>query len=204
MNRPLFNIMFLKMEKLLLVLFAYLLGSVLFGEIIARIKGVNLREIGSGNVGATNVGRALGRKYAALVFFLDMLKGFIPLYLAVSFYGMESAAVALVGTASVLGHMYPIFARFRGGKGVATAFGVVLALSGELAFFVLLIWGGVLLWKRYVSLASMSAAVSAPVLLLFGNFPDHVILMSLVIAALIVYKHRPNIERLLRGEEPRI
>jgi len=142
------------MEKILLVLFAYLLGSVLFGEIIARIRGVDLRRIGSGNVGATNVGRALGRKYAALVFLLDMLKGFVPTALALSFYGMESRTVALAGVAAVLGHMYPVFAGFKGGKGVATAFGVLLALSRELALMVLLVWGGVLLWKRYPTVSS--------------------------------------------------
>lgn len=192
------------MEKFLLVLFSYLLGSVLFGELIARAKGINLREVGSGNVGATNVGRALGKKYAALVFFLDMLKGFIPTALALSFYGIESQTVAFVGVACVVGHMYPVFTRFKGGKGVATAFGVVLALSRELAFLVLLLWGALLLWKRYVSLASVTGALGAPVLMLFGNYPDHVVLMALIIAALIVYKHRPNLERLLRGEELRI
>jgi len=192
------------MEKILLVLFAYLLGSVLFGEIIARIRGVDLRRIGSGNVGATNVGRALGRKYAALVFLLDMLKGFVPTALALSFYGMESRTVALAGVAAVLGHMYPVFAGFKGGKGVATAFGVLLALSRELALMVLLVWGGVLLWKRYVSLASMTGALSAPVFMLFGNFPDSLVLMSVVLCALIIYRHRSNIERLVRGEEPRI
>lgn len=192
------------MEKLLLVIFAYLFGSVLFGELIAKLKGVNLREVGSGNVGATNVSRALGKKYGAFVFFLDMLKGFIPTYLAVSYYGIGSKAVMFVGLASVLGHMFSIFDRFRGGKGVATAFGVVLAISYKLALFLLILWAGVLYWKRIVSVASISVAILTPPLFLILGYPSHVFLMAVLIAILIVYKHRSNVERLLRGEEPRI
>ena len=192
------------MEKLLLVVFAYLLGSVLFGDLIAKMKGVNLREVGSGNVGATNVSRALGKKFGILVFFLDMLKGFIPVYLAVSFYGIESKAVMFVGIASVLGHMFSVFDNFKGGKGVATAFGVVLALSFKIALLALAVWGGVLYWKRYVSLASIAASCTAPLLFLLAGYPFHVFLMGVIIAGLIVYKHRPNIERLLSGQELKV
>ena len=192
------------MEKILLVVFAYLLGSVLFGEVIAKLKGVNLREVGSGNVGATNVSRALGKKFGAIVFFLDMLKGFIPTALAVSFYGIESKVVMFVGIASVLGHMFSVFDNFRGGKGVATAFGVVLALSFKLALLMLIVWAGVLYWKRYVSLASITASAVAPILFLLAGYPFHIFLMSVVIAALILYKHKPNIERLMSGQELKV
>ncbi len=192
------------MGKILLVVFAYLLGSVLFGEVVAKTKGVNLREIGSGNVGATNVGRALGKKYALLVFFLDMLKGFIPTALAVSFYGLGSKAVAFAGIASVLGHMFSVFDNFRGGKGVATAFGVILGISVKLAFLMLVVWSVVLYWKRYVSLASIITSVVAPAMFLFAGYPFHIFLMGIVIAGLIVYKHRSNIERLMRGEELKV
>ncbi len=192
------------MGKLLLIIFAYLLGSVLFGKIIAQLKGVDIRSIGSGNVGATNVSRALGKKYGALVFFLDMLKGFIPVSLALSLYGMESKTVFFVGLASVLGHMFSIFDGFRGGKGVATAFGVALALSVKIALILIGVWAFVLYKKRYVSLASMVACFLSPVLFLLGGFPFHVVLMALVIALLIVYKHKDNIERLLSGQENKI
>ncbi len=192
------------MEKILLVVFAYLLGSVLFGEVIAKLKGVNLREVGSGNVGATNVSRVLGQKLGAIVFFLDMLKGFIPTALAVSFYGIESKVVMFLGIASVLGHMFSVFYNFRGGKGVATAFGVVLALSFKLALLMLIVWAGVLYWKRYVSLASITASAVAPILFLLAGYPFHIFLMSVVIAALILYKHKPNIERLLSGQELKV
>ncbi len=192
------------MEKFILVIFSYLLGSILFGEIIARFKGVDLRQIGSGNVGATNVGRALGKKYAILVFLLDMLKGFIPVSMALSFYGIESAVVALTGIASVMGHMFSVFSRFRGGKGVATAFGVILAISTSVAFIAFLLWAVILGWKRYVSLASLCASVAVPVLFLFGGFSDHLVLMAIFTCALIIYKHRSNIDRLLKGEESRV
>ncbi len=192
------------MGSLLLILLAYLLGSILFGDLVARIKGVNLRDVGSGNVGATNVSRALGRKFGALVFFLDMLKGFLPAVLAVSLYGIGSWTLFFVGLGSVLGHMFPIFYGFRGGKGVATAFGVVLALSLKIALLLLIVWAGVLYWKRYVSLASITASLSSPILLLLAGFPLKVFLMAFLIAGLIVFKHRPNIERLLEGRELRV
>ncbi len=192
------------MEKFLLVVFAYLLGSVLFGDLVAKLKGVNLREVGSGNVGATNVSRALGKKFGVLVFFLDMLKGFIPTALAVNFYGVESKTVMFVGIASVLGHMFSVFDNFKGGKGVATAFGVVLALSFKIALLTLAVWGGVLYRKRYVSLASIVSSCVAPLLFLLAGYPFHIFLMGVIVAGLILYKHRPNIERLLSGQELRV
>lgn len=192
------------MESLLLVLFAYLLGSVLFGNIVAKLKGVNLREVGSGNVGATNVSRALGKKFGIIVFFLDMLKGFIPTYIAVSNYGLESKTLMFVGIASVLGHMFSVFDNFRGGKGVATAFGVLLAVSLKVAFISFVVWAFILYKKRFVSLASIGASLLSPFILLILGYPVHTFLMSSVIALLIVYKHMPNIDRLLSGKEPKV
>jgi len=192
------------MEQLLLVSFAYLLGSVLFGDVIARLRDVDLRRVGSGNVGATNTARVLGKKAGVLVFLLDMLKGFIPVSLALNCCGAESYTVALVGIASVVGHVFPLFYRWKGGKGVATAFGVVLAISLWHAFILLLLWAGVLYWKRYVSLASITACSFAPVLFLASGYPFHLFLMSAIVSALIILKHRPNINRLLKGEELKV
>ena len=192
------------MGSVLLVTIAYLLGSVLFGDLVARLKGVNLREVGSGNVGATNVSRALGKKFGVLVFFLDMLKGFLPTVLAVKLYGIGSWTVFFVGLASVLGHMFPIFHSFKGGKGVATAFGVILAVSFKMALLLLILWAGVLYWRRYVSLASIVASASAPFLLLLAGYPFHIFLMGVIIACLIVFKHKSNIERLISGQELRV
>ncbi len=188
----------------LLILFSYLLGSVLFGEIIAKLKGVNLRKVGSGNVGATNVSRALGKKYGAVVFFLDMLKGLIPTALAVKIYGYDSWITVFTGIASVLGHMFPIFFNFKGGKGVATSFGVLVALSPLVAFVSILVWLVVLYLTRYVSLSSLVASFSAFIYLLILDYPAKIIVMAFLIFLLILYKHRENIERLIQGRELKV
>ena len=191
------------MKALLLVIFAYLFGSVIFGEVIARLKGVDLRRVGSGNVGATNVTRALGKKYGVLVFFLDFLKGFIPTLIAVNSFSIHSWVLTFTGIASVLGHMYPLFFGFRGGKGVATAFGVIFAISTQVALLSFLVWLGIFLWKRYVSLASITATVFTFLFLFIAGYPVNVLFMALVIGALVIYRHRENIERLLTGTEHR-
>ena len=192
------------MLGIITVFFSYLLGSVLFGELIARAKGVNLREVGSGNVGATNVSRALGKKYGVVVFLLDMLKGFIPTALAVKLFGIDSLWVVLVGLAAVLGHMFPLFFGFKGGKGVATAFGVLLAVSPKVAVFSLLVWVLVVFFTRYASLGSIVASTSAVFFLVVSDAPTSVSTMALLIVLLIVYKHKDNISRLLSGTEHRI
>ena len=189
---------------LLLILLGYLSGSILFGKIVAHLKGVDLRKVGSGNVGATNTARALGKKYGALVFFLDMLKGYVPTEIAVGIYGYDSFTTAGVGLACVLGHMFSVFDNFKGGKGVATAFGVLLALSPFVALLSLLIWVFVLRWKGYVSLASMVSAGLSPLLIALSGMPLEIFLMALSIALLIIYKHKDNIERLTKGEEPKV
>ncbi|HID65489.1 MAG TPA: glycerol-3-phosphate 1-O-acyltransferase PlsY [Aquificaceae bacterium] len=192
------------MDGMLLVIIAYLLGSLTFGEIIARLKGVNLREIGSGNIGATNVSRALGKKYGILVFILDMLKGFIPTLLAIKIHGLDSWITFFVGIASVVGHMYPLFFKFRGGKGVATAFGVLLAVSVNAAFLSFLTWLLVVYETRYVSLGSIIASfISVPLLVIF-EYPLKLIFMALIISLLVLYKHKDNIGRLLIGREHKI
>ena len=189
------------MDSLLLVIFSYLLGSVLFGELIAKSKGVDLRAVGSGNIGATNVGRVLGKRYAVIVFFLDMLKGLLPIVLARFYFGTDSWTTVFVGIFAVLGHMYPVFSNFRGGKGVATAFGVLLGLSPLIAIITIIFWFMVFKLKGYVSLASMSALAFASIAILFSDMPIKVFIMALVLSLLIAYKHRENISRLLQGKE---
>lgn len=189
------------MDSLLLIIFAYLLGSVLFGEHIAKHKGIDIRSVGSGNVGATNVGRALGKKYALLVFLLDMLKGLFPVLLARLYFGLESWTLLIVGIAAVLGHVFPVFHNFKGGKAVATAFGVLLGVSFKVAFLSLIIWLLVFKLKGYVSLASLVSSACAVLLLILFGFPFKIVLMSLVIASIIFYKHKDNISRLLEGTE---
>ncbi len=191
------------MDSVLLIIFAYLLGSILFGEHIAKRKGIDLRTVGSGNVGATNVGRVLGKKYALLVFFLDMLKGLFPMLLARLYFGLDSWTTSLVGVASFLGHLYPAFHGFKGGKGVATAFGVLFGISPLASSLCLVLWFLVFKLKGYVSFASLSSSAFAPILLLIIGYPIKIFLAALFIALFILYKHRDNINRLLMGQEHR-
>ncbi|QID33267.1 glycerol-3-phosphate 1-O-acyltransferase PlsY [Pampinifervens florentissimum] len=189
------------MDSMLLVIFAYLYGSVLFGEHIARSKGVDIRSVGSGNVGATNVGRALGKRYAVLVFLLDFSKGLIPMLLARLYFGFESWTAFFVGLASLLGHMYPVFHNFKGGKGVATAFGTLTALSPLIAVLSIAFWGLIFRWKGIVSVASLSASALAVLLLLISGYPLKIFLMALLMFFFILYRHKENIARLMEGKE---
>lgn len=211
------------MPYLAFMVLAYLLGSVPFGLLIARAHGKDLRAIGSGNIGATNVARALGRKWAYICFALDVLKGLVPM-LAVPMAGLAGersgpaglALWMLVGCAAVLGHIFPIYLRFKGGKGVATSLGVVLGLwpyftlCGAAAFA---IWGVCVLLWRYVSLASIIAALTFPLFLMgaiaavdawtfeqLWPLQAAASLMSL----LVIVRHRENIKRLLQGTENKI
>jgi len=186
------------------VLLSYLSGSVLSGELLARLKGVDLRSVGSGNVGATNVSRALGKKAGALVFLLDALKGFIPVKLAAVLCGFNSWCTGLSALAAVLGHMYPVFFGFKGGKGVATAFGVLAALYPDAAALSALVWLLVVKKTRYVSLGSLTATLSALLLLALKPAPPSHLFSFILITLLIFYKHMPNVQRLLEGKEHRV
>ena len=180
----------------------YVLGSIPFGLLVTRAAGAgDIRKIGSGNIGATNVLRT-GRKGLALATLaLDLAKGGLPVLLAQVWLGPTAALI--VGAGAILGHCYPVWLGFRGGKGVATAAGVVLSLTPLvlvliLAAFVLIVWR-----TRWVSLGSITAAVLAPILAwLLGNGPAA--LLYVLIAVLVVLKHRDNIGRLLRGQESRV
>jgi glycerol-3-phosphate acyltransferase PlsY len=191
------------MEVFLLVLFAYLLGSVPTGYILGSLAGVDVRKAGSGNVGATNVARVVGKRHGIFTLVADIVKGFVPVIVALNL-DLTPTATAVVGIAAFLGHLYPVFLRFQGGKGVATALGVFLGLAPWATLILMLVFALVLLASRVVSLSSMAAAASAPIVLwLFFHSP---ILtgMSLFIAAMIVLRHRGNIQRLLSGAEPRL
>ena len=187
----------------------YLLGSVSFAVLVSRVFGLNdPRSYGSGNPGATNVLRSGSKAAAIAVLVLDVLKGLLPVALVLHIgpdYGLTGAgAAALTGLAAFVGHLYPVFFGFKGGKGVATALGVVLALSPWLALAVLVVFGVVLAATRYVSLASMSAAAAAPLIMLLPGPWGHSVLAVvafLVMAALLIWRHRANIERLRADTE---
>lgn len=199
---------------------AYLLGSIPFGLLIAKAHGKDLRSIGSGNIGATNVSRALGRKWAYVCFALDVLKGMVPM-LVIMFIAKPAGVVMLllwlvVGCAAILGHIFPIYLKFKGGKGVATSFGIALGLWPYYtigALFAIVTWVVVVLIWRYVSLASIAGSVIFPVVLIlaiiFNPDWDLYSLWPLLVAAtaiplMVIIRHRENIKRLLAGTESKI
>jgi glycerol-3-phosphate acyltransferase PlsY len=195
------------------VLASYLVGSLSFAVIVSRLMGLNdPRSYGSKNPGATNVLRSGSKKAAILTLLLDAFKGWLPVALVLSWgadQGMGPEVAALAGLAAFLGHLYPIFFGFAGGKGVATAVGVVLGVHSSLALATLLSFAVILYFSRYVSLASMVAAVFAPVYYLLGDgvvwqaSVSEVLCLS-VMALLLIWRHRENIQRLLAGTESRL
>lgn len=193
------------MTPWLWVLLSYLLGSVPSSYIAGRlVRGIDLREHGSGNLGATNTFRVLGPRVAAPVMIADMAKGFIPAALFVHWDGSEAWAWALAyGAAAILGHVFSIYMRFRGGKGVATATGVFLALSPVAVGVALVAWLLVLGVGRMVSLASIVAAAILVAALLLTESRSEVRTLGIVVASFVIYAHRSNVRRILRGEEHR-
>jgi glycerol-3-phosphate acyltransferase PlsY len=209
------------MKLALLIAAAYLLGSVPFGVIIARLHGKDLRKIGSGNIGATNLSRALGKKWGYICFILDLAKGLVPMLIAAgivaAYHGPgELFAWLLVGIAAVLGHVFPIYLKFRGGKGVATSFGVALGLWPYFticAALALVAWIVVVLIWRYISLASIVASVVFPFALAaltitvedwkFTNLWP-IFIAAVGIPIMVIFRHRDNVRRILAGTESKI
>jgi len=185
-----------------LIIFAYLLGSVPTGYLMGVWRGVDVRAAGSGNIGATNVARLVGNRQGILTLAADVAKGFTPVFAAVQL-GFAPAAAALVGTAAFLGHLYPVFLKFQGGKGVATALGVFVGLAPLATLVLIVIFAAVALTSRIVSLSSMVAALAAPVTLWYFSYPPPVVGLSALIASMIILRHRDNLRRLLAGTEPR-
>jgi glycerol-3-phosphate acyltransferase PlsY len=206
---------------------AYLLGSIPFGLLIAKAHGKDLRSIGSGNIGATNVSRALGRKWAYVCFVLDVLKGMVPMLVTLSLARGSSSesqtekVILLwlwlaVGCGAILGHIFPIYLKFRGGKAVSTSFGVALGLWPYYticALFAFAIWVVVVLIWRYVSLASIAASVTFPFVLILaiilrpswefaGLWP--LLIAATAIPLMVIIRHRENIKRLCAGTESKI
>jgi len=192
------------MTPLLLALAAYLLGSVPTAYLVGRLRGIDLRRHGSGNLGATNTFRVLGARWAVPVLVVDVAKGALPTALFPRLDGTPDWRWALIyGAAAILGHVFPVYLRFRGGKGVATAAGVFAALAPGAVLAALVIWLLVVVGTGYVSLASLAAAVGlVGALVLLGTRPE-VLGLGIGAALFVVWSHRANIRRLLRGEEHR-
>lgn len=194
---------------------SYLLGSIPFGYLAGKIGGVDIRKIGSGNIGATNVVRALGKRYGYPVFVLDFLKGFGAVKISMSIatdarpeWGSPELFGVFAAVASVIGHSFPLWLKFRGGKGVATSAGALFGLMPLATVIAGVVWVSVFWFTRYVSVASLVTAVALPLVILVmirlnqihGNALFY---SSLGIAAVVVWRHRSNFSRLLHGTEPR-
>jgi acyl phosphate:glycerol-3-phosphate acyltransferase len=192
----------------LVVLAAYLVGSLSFAVIVSRAMGLSdPRTYGSGNPGATNVLRSGSKAAAVLTLALDALKGYVPVALVVHFgpaYGLGESTVALTALAAFLGHLWPVFFRFRGGKGVATAAGTLLGIDPLLGAATLATWLIIVAFFRYSSLASIVAAVFAPFWRVLTDGPDAVALALLVMGGLLIWRHSANIKRLFAGTESRL
>ncbi len=181
---------------------AYLLGSIPTGFILGAWAGVDVRKSGSGNVGATNVARVVGKRQGILTLAADMAKGFVPVFVALQL-GFDTGGAAFVAIAAFLGHLFPVFLKFKGGKGVATALGIFLALAPVATVVLLLLFAVVVSVSRIVSLSSMIAAVAAPPVFWCFSYSAAVVETGGFLALMILWRHRSNIQRLLAGTEPK-
>jgi glycerol-3-phosphate acyltransferase PlsY len=197
------------LPALALLLISYLLGSIPFGVILAKfLGGADVRKAGSGNIGATNVARVAGPAAGVLTLLLDAAKGWFAVWLAARVMHGETGFLVAAGFFALLGHCFPLWLRFRGGKGVATAAGTFAALCPEAMIAALILFALVVWFWRYVSLGSLAAAATIPLFVYFlwaPHFapPNAVTLGSLGISAVVIFQHRRNIGRLVRGEEPK-
>lgn len=185
-----------------IVIFSYLLGSIPTGYLLGRLAGIDIREVGSGNIGATNVARVVGKWHGTATLIGDAAKGFIPVYVAFVL-GLSPTETAVTGFAAVMGHLFPVFLKFSGGKGVATAVGVLLALAPLPTLVLLVVFAIVMAATRVVSLSSMVAALAAPLTLWLLSYPPPIVVLGASLAVAIVARHHGNIQRLLAGTEPR-
>jgi glycerol-3-phosphate acyltransferase PlsY len=187
---------------LAMIALGYLLGSIPTGFILGAWSGVDVRKSGSGNVGATNVARVVGKRQGLYTLFADVAKGWLPVFVGLQL-GLGIAMAAAVAVAAFLGHLFPIFLKFKGGKGVATALGVFIALAPLGTLILMILFGGVMFLSRTVSLASMIAAAAAPAVFWCFSYNIAVVAAGAVLALIIILRHRSNIQRLLAGTEPK-
>jgi len=189
------------LNLIFLIIFGYLLGSVPFSYLIPKLKGIDIRKVGSGNVGATNVIRALGLKFGLLATILDLLKAVIPVYLATRFLFFDWQ-IALVAVTPVLGHIFPVWLGFKGGKGVGSTVGVLLVLLGWKHFLILLaIWLLVIAIFQIMSVASLLMSSLLPLFMAYFSYPLPYFFLVIVLAILIWWAHRENLKRIKEGTE---
>jgi len=188
------------MNLIFFILFSYLLGSVPFGKLVGKKYGVDIQKKGSGNIGATNALRLLGWKPGVIVLVLDVIKGYIPIKLALQFLPLNQ--VLIIGLITILAHIFPIWLKFKGGKGVATGLGVVLATNPSITMIALIIFLTVFLLTKIVSLSSIFSAWALFVVSYFVS--PNLTVFFLILAIILTWTHRENISRLIKGAEKRI
>ena len=198
-----------------ILLGSYLFGSIPFGYLAGKIGGIDIRKVGSGNIGATNVVRTLGKRYGYPVFLLDFLKGFGAVKISMSIatdgrleWGSPEIFGVFAAVGSVIGHSFPLWLKFRGGKGVATSAGALFGLMPLATLIAVVIWVLVFWFTRYVSVASLVTSVTLPLIILIMTRLNQIhgnalFYSSLGIAAVVIWRHRSNFSRLMRGNEPR-
>lgn len=195
---------------ILLIIFGYFLGSIPWGYLICKSKGIDIRKVGSGATGSTNVNRALGTKWALLVAALDILKGAIPVYLAIKFLSYQyfngaDWGVALVAIASVLGHIFPVWLGFKGGKGIATTIGILLVLlNWKILLPLLLVWLLALVISQISSFSNLLMVSFLPLAFWFSSFSLAYFALGMALFALTWWAHRENLKRLKHNIEPRL
>ena len=192
---------------IIIFLIAYIIGSIPTGYIVVKAKtGRDIRKIGSGSTGATNVKRVLGTKWFFTVMLLDAFKGFLPVFLAkfVTLYASIGVMPVIAAVAVIIGHSKPLFLKFKGGKSVATGVGTILALNWIVGIIVALIWAAVTYTSRYVSVGSIVAVISSPILMFLFKDPIAYVVYCAVGALYIIYLHKDNIGRLLLNQENKI
>lgn len=192
------------MLNIILPIVAYLVGSISSAIIISKLYSLeDPRNVGSGNPGATNVLRSGNKSAAALTLVGDILKGFLPV-LAAKLFGLSPVLIALTGLLAFVGHLYPIYYQFKGGKGVATAGGVLIGISPLVVLFLILIWLASAFISRYSSLSALIAATAAPILIALIKPEFAYIVLGVIIAVFLIWRHRANVDRLLKGTETKI
>ena len=190
-----------------LIILSYLIGSIPFAYILTIIFGYgDIRKVGSGNVGATNVLRTGKKSLALLVLILDIIKGFVPLTILFIFYHSEYSNILMffIGSFAVIGHIFPIWLRFRGGKGVATYIGYILGIDYKLGIIFIILWLAIAFLKKYSSLASISSLIILPICAIVLSYDMRIICILIFLSFLIIIKHSSNIKRLISKSENKI
>jgi glycerol-3-phosphate acyltransferase PlsY len=186
------------------IMIGYLIGSIPFGVIAGKLRKIDIRKVGSGNIGATNIYRTLGTAPAVAVFILDLLKGALAVYIAQAMIPSSPAIIVFSGIAAVIGHMYPVYIGFKGGKGSATGLGVLLGIAPDLFIIAMIYVAVAIAVTRYVSVTSIGGVLLLIVLMFTFHKPVEYSIAAVIVAILVIYKHVPNIKRLLSGTEPKI